>query len=890
MRKSLFIIATMLLLCAATTFAAVINISNCSLNLSNSGNIYMLTNSTNITTGSNCLNITAANITLDCAGFTIDDTGVGTGTGISIAAVNNVTVRNCYIVGFDVSILPQADDMLIENNTLMNASTAGISTIGMSDSTIANNTIFNITGAASDSFGILLTAGSNNNTILNNTIRNNTAPGGNTNFGLRFQTTSTANKVYWNTFLYSEFGIHDIVGGNNLSGNRITNHTAAAIFFNGSNNGWIVDNTLLYNGNDGMFIYNSSNNVITGNNASNNTRYGIKLLVGSTGNNLTGNTVSGNAIGIYAIGAPSNNIINATADKNTNASYVIANSVANTLTGSSGSLSLNGLLLINGTNTTVSECAFDNSTQADVFLNSTGCSLSNIYLDYYYDANFTTNTYHGTFNISGTDYTNTTLLYNATVKNLTQFVNITNTTPGAWMVLNMSYKPRNAFNIMEATIKMYHWNTTNWTNITGSTIDVTNNVVSANLTSFSAFGPLGDTTACGWINTSTTLTADLYSAGRCLRIGANNVVLNCNNHGLWGRLVSQGINITNKVNVTIRNCLVYNFSSGILGDNVTNSTFINNTANINTVGYNFTTVNTSNFTASLGRTNGRGLALMGYCLNNSFENLTFTANTVNGIFINNESSTFNTFRDIYVNNSGITDLCLLTVNTTSNAYYDITIGTTTFSFNQYLGNANISGVPNPAAAPTGKTSINKFLNVSKITGNWIVLNFSYRTADVAAVVPTTLEMYHYNGSLWTAVPRDSVFTQKQVVTANITTFSDFGLFGDAKTPVRQGGGGSSSGSGASISPATTEEKVAPPTVTYPPTSPPAQDNMQQDTNTKDVYVPKNDMLDTRASSTGAKTTEGMSTASIIGLIVAIIAIGVFVAFLAHPKSGRKRRK
>ncbi len=76
-----------------------------------------------------------------------------------------------------------------------------------------------------------------------------------------------------------------------------------------------------------------------------------------------------------------------------------------------------------------------------------------------------------------------------------KFLNITNTTSDANLNLTIYYKDQdwqNANIENESSISMWHYNGTNWTNITTSHVDTANNIVySGNVTSFSIFAPLG---------------------------------------------------------------------------------------------------------------------------------------------------------------------------------------------------------------------------------------------------------------------------------------------------------------------------------------------------------------------------------------------------------------
>jgi hypothetical protein len=109
---------------------------------------------------------------------------------------------------------------------------------------------------------------------------------------------------------------------------------------------------------------------------------------------------------------------------------------------------------------------------------------------------------------------------------------------------------------------------------------------------------------------------------------------------------------------------------------------------------------------------------------------------------------------------------------------------------------NITGVTSPAAAPSGKTSISKYVNITKQNGDWILLNISYLASDVATITESTLELYKYNISGW-SLASSTLDQANKVVYANLSSFSEFGLFGT--TPSTGGGGGSGGGGGGGVS-------------------------------------------------------------------------------------------
>jgi parallel beta-helix repeat protein len=75
---------------------------------------------------------------------------------------------------------------------------------------------------------------------------------------------------------------------------------------------------------------------------------------------------------------------------------------------------------------------------------------------------------------------------------------------------------------------------------------------------------------------STTLNRDLDDCSNGLNIAANNVVLDCAGHNITGNGLSIGINITNRKNVTIKNCDISGFVFGVWMANLNSSIIISN--------------------------------------------------------------------------------------------------------------------------------------------------------------------------------------------------------------------------------------------------------------------------------------------------------------------------
>jgi len=69
---------------------------------------------------------------------------------------------------------------------------------------------------------------------------------------------------------------------------------------------------------------------------------------------------------------------------------------------------------------------------------------------------------------------------------------------------------------------------------------------------------------CGSVLTQdTVLTSNLVCSGTALQVGANGITLDCNGHMLTGSGTLFGVNITEKNNITVKNCVVQKFFTGI---------------------------------------------------------------------------------------------------------------------------------------------------------------------------------------------------------------------------------------------------------------------------------------------------------------------------------------
>ena len=207
---------------------------------------------------------------------------------------------------------------------------------------------------------------------------------------------------------------------------------------------------------------------------------------------------------------------------------------------------------------------------------------------------------------------------------------------------------------------------------------------------------------CGTLTSSTTLSQNLSSTGTCLQINANDIVVSCSGYSITGAGIEQAINVSGRTNVTIRDCVLQNFTQAILVNSSNQSLFTNNTLLDNRYGmvidpsFNNSIINNSIFD-----NNEIGLLLINShnnsILNNSFTNHTFFAIALSNGSTNN-NITFNAIRR--------TGNASILINESSNANYIIN----NTLFNQSLGVNIRSGVNNIIALNNFSNSTNAHAN------------------------------------------------------------------------------------------------------------------------------------------------------------------------------------
>lgn len=559
-----------------------------------------------------CINITAQNITFDCAGKSIDINQPYIGI---YSNQFNTTIKNCEVSmnGGNHGIYLQSNS----NNTLTNINVS-LNYVGIYLDSSSNNNLTQII-ANSNSDGIYLQSNSNNNQ-LNNIIT-----------------------------MFNEVGI-DLKSSSN---NNLTQITA---------------NSNTYHG---IFLSTSSNN----NNLSNitvnsNSRNGIYLSSSSNNNQFLDITMW-NCSGISSSYACINNIFSS--------GNSFENTYINYTTQSANGIFLWSNGVTNSSNNLFKNIKIENINGDDVYIDRTGAyALNNTFLNATYSlAKESVSGAAGTIGLIRSWYYQANVTNNGnpvSLANLSAY-NVTEN-PDGWQ-FNLTSNSSGFTNITEIIeyvntgTKSYYSNYTIDTIASGgeSNSHGLNVTWESDVSLNPSFGglileniELGEAElGCDLIITEDlTLTQDMNCLGTAITIGVNNVVLDCAGNTIIGDQTGYGINITNQVNVTVKNCLITNFTRAINLDNTDISVF-DNLSIYNNVGDNSSVylknsnnnnITNSNFTNNNASYNS-GLYLQNsdnnYIINNIFEGnrinnsqmLTYTGGMIFGSYFSDDNVILN---------------------------------------------------------------------------------------------------------------------------------------------------------------------------------------------------------------------------------------------------------
>src|SRR3989344_1067631 len=188
-----------------------------------------------------------------------------------------------------------------------------------SNTTIKNCNVSMGSGSDVEAIGIELTNDANYSTVFNNTIigqmstgisfaQNNNGP----EFSLIENNTVNINSSLLNRGIYLRNSNNTIIRGNNA----INGNSGTGIYLYLSSNNTLISNTATSNsGTGGIYLYLSSNNTLISNTATSNSSRGIYFL-SSSNNTLISNTATGNSSVILIWDSSNNTLISNTATSN----------------------------------------------------------------------------------------------------------------------------------------------------------------------------------------------------------------------------------------------------------------------------------------------------------------------------------------------------------------------------------------------------------------------------------------------------------------------------------------------------------------------------------------------------------------------------------------------
>lgn len=130
-----------------------------------------------------------------------------------------------------------------------------------------------------------------------------------------------------------------------------------------------------------------------------------------------------------------------------------------------------------------------------------------------------------------------------------------------------------------------------------------------------------------------------------------------------------------------------------------------------------------------------------------------------------------------------------------------TSSTATFQAKKLDGStffSNITGPSDKSRATTTVYNLSAYTDTSTTLSTFsspLTVTFSYADSDVSGLDESSLKIYRYDSSTWSALSSCSVNTSANTVSCTTTQFSDFGIFGDQSS---SGSSSSSSGGGGVV--------------------------------------------------------------------------------------------
>ncbi|MFH1447545.1 MAG: right-handed parallel beta-helix repeat-containing protein, partial [Candidatus Micrarchaeota archaeon] len=672
----------------------------------------------NISATATCFNISADNIFFDCAGYTLTGDNGQYEYGITVYGRNNITIRNCNISSFEYGIyINNTNNSWVHDNIIHDNIGAGYRT-GVYASWLHNNSFENNTitsmigedggdavggkggGGGGHAYGFFFSTvyfpnrnNATNNTFRNNTITNLTGGGG-----------GNGAEGWEGGYGGNAMGIYLLsmtVGTNYFLNNSITNLTGGTGGNGGDGNAGRPDGGDGGAGGSVVGIYQNQTGVID-------TGYIIDL--------------TGGVGGVFGIqDTPADNCGNCGDSGFGSGVYTYAGNYSNlTIIDITGAPYVGGFLLCfgagggaggDGGNTTG---IFHNGSSSFIAL---GNSISTISVGGRAPgAGGTAGVSHG-FRVTGSHQNNIT---NTAISNITDYdLRFSNSENNS--ILNCSFnKSKFSFPSSNATIQWYfrvqvipavegvlvnisdtkgtpyfiHNYTgasgfTNWTAINESYYSPSENYslnnYTINISGTGFFRSVSQNVTysqtlmirqseCETIITNTTLASNLSSSGTCITFGADDICLDCNGFYISGNndIASYGVYASDRTNITIRNCYIRNYTSGIIFSNTNISRITNNTIYENNDGINFSYSYNNSIYENTIPWNSKGVFINSSDYNN-FSNNTIRNNDY-GVFLNSSDSNYFLNESLYESPSGVNNYSIYFNGSTQNVFENSTTG------------------------------------------------------------------------------------------------------------------------------------------------------------------------------------------------------------------------
>jgi parallel beta-helix repeat protein len=699
------------------------SLSSCT-NITTAGT-YLLQNGVSNT--STCFNITSSDVTLDCQSYEINGSLGANTYGIVARSsagneLTNVSISNCILqfwqsgVWFYYVNSSKIFDSNSSNNTaegflLSYSNSNNITNVtaesnwdeGIDIDISNNNNVTDSTSVLNLDNGILISRG-NYNRIINSTANSNQDNGIELYFGVNESLiiNSTINLNGLNGIYFDDNCFKNSIVGNNIR----SNNQYGIHLFDSSHNTSIQGNIIFKNANDGLVVQQCDNNTIVNNSITFNYDDGLVLST-STGNLVENNTLQSNRYYNLHLSTTSDNntinrndIWNCSDDSVTGTCIYIAESEYNVFDRNfiNYSTSRGVWIMSAGAGDTCNHNLLMNTNminieQIPVFIDiqSGSKNLNNTFLNFTYanetvEANSTLVRawhYRAYVNDSGgSDIPGASVkAFNSTgdlIENLTTAGN--GWTNWGFLIeyVNISGTAAYYSNYSVNASKLGYSNASNTHNVT-----VELNILSDNFQLTAQAGGT-DIFDCADITSSGTylLQNNLTNASTCINISVSDVVFDCQNYRIdgsagastYGVLVEEPTGTGALANVSVRNCTISNWDSGMLLSNVNTSTITNITSyGNNEYGIHLKSGSRENLLNVINASfNGGGSENGIYILdsyNNTLSNITASNNDWVGIYLLN--SDYNNLTDIFVRDSVDTNIYLY--NSSFNNITNITV-------------------------------------------------------------------------------------------------------------------------------------------------------------------------------------------------------------------------